>query len=380
MTHHFDTRTVHSGWEPEERTGAVMPPIYYTSTYVQDGPAEPRLGYEYSRTQNPTRFALEHAIRDLEGGARGMTFASGMAAIHTLLLAFDSGDLIVAGNDLYGGTYRLFSQVEQRRGLRFLFIDTSDPEALKQIPQDTKLLYLETPTNPLLRITSIEKAVAAGKRVGARVALDNTFATPALQRPIEGGVDVVIHSTTKYVCGHSDVVGGALVTADEGYGEELAFLQNSAGGVNGPMDAFLTLRGLRTLHLRMERHCRNAEHLADFLESHPAVERVIYPGLPSHPGHDVARSQMSAFGGMISFDLAGGLDASRRLVERVELFALAESLGGVESLIEIPPLMTHASIPGEERRAAGMADGLVRLSVGIEDPDDLRRDLERAFA
>ncbi len=376
----FHTKAVHAGWDPEPATGAVMPPVYLTSTYVQDAPGKPRLGYEYSRTQNPTRFALERALAELEGGASGFTFASGMAAIHTLMLRYKPGDRIVAGNDLYGGTYRLFTKVEARTGLKFDFVDTSDPAVLDALPKDTRLLYLETPSNPLLRITDLERAIAAARRVGAEVAVDNTFATPALQNPFRFGADFVLHSTTKYVGGHSDVVGGALVIGDAARKEEIWFLQNSAGTVNSPFDSFLTLRGLRTLAVRMERHCANAALLADVLSRRAGVAKVFYPGLPSHPGHEAAARQMSAFGGMLSFELPGGEAQGRKLVEHLELFQLAESLGGVESLVELPAPMTHASIPPEERRKAGLADGLVRLSVGIEDGEDLRADLESALA
>ena len=378
--HGFGTRAVHAGWTPDPATGAVMPPIYMTSTYVQDAPAEPRQGYEYSRTQNPTRFALQEALADLEGGAAAFACGSGMAAIHTLLLTLRSGDLVVAGDDLYGGTGRLFRRVEQRFGLRFLFVDTSQPAELARIPSDTRLLYLETPSNPLLKLTPLAAAVEAARRVGAEVAVDNTFATPALQNPIAYGCDYVIHSTTKYVSGHSDVVGGALVIRDAARKEDVWFHQNSAGTSNSPFDSFLTLRGLRTLHLRMERHCENARRLAAFLEEQPKVERVIYPGLASHPQHALAREQMRDFGGMLCFEVAGGEPAARAVVARLELFALAESLGGVESLVELPAPMTHASVPPEIRRKIGIGDGLIRLSVGVEDGADLERDLGRALA
>jgi cystathionine beta-lyase/cystathionine gamma-synthase len=373
------TRAVHAGWEPEALTGAVMPPIYMTSTYVQDAPAEPRNGYEYSRTQNITRFALQDALAALEGGACGFTFTSGMAAIHTLMLMLKPGDRIVAANDLYGGTHRLFAQIESRFGLKYDFIDASDPAQLDHLPSDTRLLYLETPSNPLLNITSLERAVQAARKVGAEVAVDNTFASPILQSPFEYEVDYIIHSTTKYVAGHSDVVGGALIARSESRKEDIWFHQNSAGTVNSPFDAFLTLRGLRTLHLRMQRHCENARMLAEFLESHPKVDKVIYPGLSSHPHHQIAREQMRDFGGMVCFELPGGVPQATELVKRTKLFALAESLGGVESLVELPAPMTHASVPPEQRKAIGIADGLVRLSVGIEDGDDLRHDLEAAL-
>ena len=375
----FGTRAVHAGWEPDAQTGAIMPPIYLTSTFVQDGPGQPRGGYEYTRTQNPTRFALQDALADLEGGAAAFTFASGMAAIHTLLLTLKPGDLVVSGNDLYGGTHRLFNRIEERFGIRVQYVDTSDPAVLADLPGDTRLLYVETPSNPLLTVTSLEQAVAGARKVGAEMAVDNTFASPALQRPIEFGVDYVIHSTTKYIGGHSDVVGGAIVVRDEARIDELWFHQNSAGTANSPFDAFLTLRGLRTLEVRMERHCANASALAEFLVEHPGVERVLYPGLPDHPGHEIARRQMDGFGGMLSFEIPGGIPRATALVKDVRIFQLAESLGGVESLIELPAPMTHASVPKEERLAKGIADGLVRLSVGIENFEDLRADLERAL-
>jgi cystathionine beta-lyase/cystathionine gamma-synthase len=377
--HGLGTKAVHAGWEPEELTGAVMPPIYMTSTYVQDGPGKPRRGFEYSRTQNITRYALQDALAELEGGACGFTFTSGMAAIHTLMLMMKPGDHIVAANDLYGGTHRLFRKIEERFGLRFTFIDARKPELLDDLPADTRLLYLETPSNPLLNITPLERAVAGARKVGAEVAVDNTFATPILQSPISFGVDYVIHSTTKYVAGHSDVVGGALIARDEAKKEDIWFHQNSAGTVNSPFDAFLTLRGLRTLHLRMQRHCENARLLAAFLEEHPKVEKVIYPGLASHPGHAIAKDQMRDFGGMLGFEVVGGAELADQVVRGTKLFALAESLGGVESLIELPAPMTHASVPPEERAKIGISDGLVRLSVGIEDGEDLRADLEAAL-
>ncbi len=373
------TCAVHSGWEPEELTGAVMPPIYMTSTYVQDAPAEPRRGFEYSRTQNVTRFALQDALAQMEGGACGFTFTSGMAAIHTLLLTLKPGDRVVATNDLYGGTHRLFAKVMSRFGLKFDFIDTTQAEELNNLPKDTRLLYLETPSNPMLNVTCLESAVAAARKVGAEVVVDNTFATPFLQSPFDYGVDYIIHSTTKYIAGHSDVVGGALIAREESKKEDIWFHQNSAGTVNSPFDAFLTLRGLRTLHVRMERHCQNARLLADWLQQHPKVDKVIFPGLESHPQHEVAMRQMKDFGGMVCFELPGGVPQATELVKRTKLFALAESLGGVESLIELPAPMTHASVPPEQRKAIGIADGLVRLSVGIEDGEDLRADLKQAL-
>jgi cystathionine gamma-lyase len=373
------TLAVHAGWEPDSETGAVMPPICMTSTYVQDAPGQPRNGFEYSRTQNVTRFALQDALTEIEGGACGFTFTSGMAAIHTLLLTFKPGDRIVAANDLYGGTHRLFSKVMSRFGLIFDFIDTTVPEQLQNLPADTRLLYLETPSNPLLNVTCLESAVAAAKKVGAEVAVDNTFATPYLQSPFQFGADYVVHSTTKYIAGHSDVVGGALIARNGSLKEDLWFHQNSAGTVNSPFDSFLTLRGLRTLHVRMDRHCQNAQMLAEFLETHPTVDRVIYPGLASHRQHHIAKEQMNGFGGMVGFELPGGVPQATEFTKRTKLFSLAESLGGVESLVELPAPMTHASVPPEKRKAIGIADGLVRLSVGIEDGDDLLRDLEQAL-
>jgi len=378
--HQFGTRAVHAGWNPkDDPIGCVMPPIYLTSTYVQDGPGDPRQGYEYSRTQNPTRFALQDALAELEGGAAGFTFGSGMAAIHTLMLTLKAGDRVVTGMDLYGGSHRLFNKIHKRFGLEFETIDTTDPEALANLPKDTKLLYLETPSNPTLVVTDLEAAAKAAHDIGAKVAVDNTFATPALQQPIRWGADYVVHSTTKYICGHSDIVGGALIAAHQRDVEEISFHQNSAGAVNSPFDAFLTLRGLRTLEVRMERHCSNALQLATWLDQHPAVERVLYPGLPSHAGHATAKKQMSDFGGMFCFVLPGGVPQSKRLVDSCELFVLAESLGGVESLIELPAPMTHASVDPELRKAIGIDDGLVRVSVGIENFEDLRDDLEAAL-
>lgn len=377
--HELATRLIHAGWTPDEQTGAIMPPVYLTSTYVQNAPAETRNGYEYSRTQNPTRFALQDALNNLENGEAGFTFGSGMAAIHTLLLHLNPGDRVVAGNDLYGGTYRLFTQVAARFGLKFDFLDTSKPEVLENLPADMRLLYLETPSNPLLRITDLKKAVAAANKIGAEVAVDNTFATPVLQRPLELGADYVLHSTTKYIGGHSDVVGGALVVRTAEQAESIAYLQNAAGTGNSPFDSFLTLRGLRTLDVRMERSCQSAAQLADFLAAHPKVEKVHYPGLADHPGHGVAAAQMNGFGAMLGFELPGGEPAGRTLVANLRIFQLAESLGGVESLVELPAPMTHASIPPAERRKAGLADGLVRLSVGIEAAQDLQKALEIAL-
>jgi cystathionine gamma-lyase len=377
---HLETLVIHGGQSPEPVTGAVMTPIFQTSTYVQRAPGE-HTGFEYSRSQNPTRFALERALAALEGGRFGLAFASGCAATATIVQMLDAGDHIVASDDLYGGTFRLFDKVMARRGNRFTFVDASDPAAVEAaIEPQTKLVWLETPTNPMLKLCDIEAVANICKPKGVRLAVDNTFCSPVLQRPLELGADLVLHSTTKYVGGHSDVVGGAVVTDDPELHERLAFLQNSVGAVPGPQDCFLTLRGLKTLHLRMERHCTNAARVASFLEEHPKVTRVIYPGLPSHPQHALAKRQMKGMGGMISLDLAGDLEAARRFLTTVRVFTLAESLGGVESLIEHPAIMTHASVPRENREALGIRDSFVRLSVGIEHVDDLVADLEQALS
>ncbi|WP_439641320.1 trans-sulfuration enzyme family protein [Nevskia sp.] len=378
----FATRVIHAGQQPDPTTGAIMPPIYATSTYVQDSPGVHR-GYEYSRTHNPTRFAYERCVADLESGSRGYAFASGLAATATVLDLLAPGDHVIAGNDLYGGSYRLFERVRARSaGLRFSFVDVRDPAQVEAaIRPDTRLIWIETPSNPLLRLTDLAAIAAIGRRHRLLTAADNTFASPCLQRPLELGFDLVMHSATKYLNGHSDMVGGLLVVGDNAeLAERLAFLQNAVGGIAGPFDAFLALRGVKTLALRMARHCENAETLAGWLERHPKVARVHYPGLISHPQHALARRQMpKGCGGMISIELAGTLDDARRFLERCELFALAESLGGVESLIEHPAIMTHASIPADQRAALGIGDGLCRLSVGIEDVDDLRHDLAHAL-
>ncbi len=375
----FGTKAVHAGQEPDPSTGAVMTPVYLTSTYAQESPGVHK-GYDYSRTANPTRAALEANLAALEGARHGLAFASGMAAANTVLDLLKSGDHVVAGNDLYGGTYRIMRRVFEPLGLRFTFVDTTDGAAfLAAFRPETRMAWIETPSNPLLRITDVAACCAVARQKGAISVVDNTFATPCLQRPLALGADVVLHSTTKYLGGHSDVVGGALVTNDDDLHQRLKFLQNAVGGVPGPLDCFLVLRGTKTLHLRMERHGKNAARIAAWLETHPAVTRVYYPGLSSHPQHDLAKRQMSDFGGMVSFEVRGGLEASRRVAERVRLFALAESLGGVESLLDSPAIMTHASIPAEERRKAGLADGLLRLSVGIEDVDDLLADLAQAL-
>lgn len=377
----FETRAIHAGQEPDPNNGAIMTPVYFTSTYKQDAPAQPRNGYEYSRTSNPTRTALQDNLASLEGGAWGLCFSSGLAATNGLLDRLVPGDHVVAGNDLYGGTYRIFRRVFERYGIRFSFVDTTDLAAVESaIETATRYVYVETPSNPLLRVTDIAAIARVAHAKDKLLVVDNTFATPFLQRPLELGADIVLHSLTKYLGGHSDVVGGALIGNQPSLREELAFFQNAVGGTPGPMDAFLVLRGTKTLHLRMERHCSNALDLARWLEKRPEVARVIYPGLASHAQHAVAARQMKAFGGMLSFEMAAGLGAANTVASTTRLFTLAESLGGVESLIEIPASMTHASIPAETRRAQGLADGLVRLSVGVEHVDDLRTDLEQAFA
>lgn len=382
----FGTCAVHAGTKPEPVTGAIMTPVFQTSTYVQPGPAQAKL-HEYSRTGNPTRDALQTAIAALEGvhegdAGGGLSFSSGMAAIDTVLRLLKSGDHVVAGNDLYGGTYRLFTKVLSRFGLTFSFVEAGDPDAIRAaIKKETRLVWIETPTNPLLKIVDIARAAEIARAAGAWLGVDNTFATPCLQRPLALGADFVVHSTTKYMGGHSDVVGGAVVVKDKGLLEQLAFHQNAIGAVPGPWDCFLTLRGIKTLHIRMARHCENAAKVAGYLSEHAQVSKVYYPGHPSHAGHAVAMKQMSGLGGgMVSFELKGGVPAGAALCVKTKLFQLAESLGGVESLIEHPPSMTHASVAPEARRAAGMADGLIRLSVGIEDADDLIGDLEQGLA
>jgi cystathionine beta-lyase/cystathionine gamma-synthase len=383
----FSTRTVHAGQSPDPSTGAVMTPIYATSTYAQRSPGVHQ-GFEYSRSQNPTRFAYERCVADLEHGKHGYAFASGLAATATLLEVLSPGDHVVASDDMYGGSRRLFSRVrESSAGLKFSFVDLREPAAIERaIGAQTKLIWVETPSNPMLKLADLAAISAIARRHSIMAAADNTFATPYLQRPLESGFDVVMHSGTKYLGGHSDVVNGMLVVGENApLAERLTFLQNSVGAISGPFDSFLALRGVKTLALRMQRHCENAMEMAAFLERHPKVQRVHYPGLPSHPQHTLARAQMrdprgqSAFGGMISIELRGGLDESKRFLERCELFALAESLGGVESLIEHPAIMTHASVPRAAREALGITDTLCRLSVGIEDVADLKADLQQAL-
>jgi cystathionine beta-lyase/cystathionine gamma-synthase len=375
----IETRAIHAGQEPDTETGAVMTPIYASSTYAQDGPGEDR-GYEYSRTGNPTRTELEANLAALEGAEFGRAFASGMAGINTVLNLLESGDHVVAGDDVYGGTHRLFRQVYEQYDLSFDFVDTTDHGAVAAAMRpETELLWVETPTNPLVRINDIAALTDLAHAHDAICAVDNTFATPYLQRPLEHGADVVSHSLTKYLGGHSDVVGGALVTDDPELDERFGFYQNSVGATPGPFEAFLVLRGTKTLPVRMDRHCENARALADWLDGHPDVARVYYPGLDSHPHHDLAAAQMADFGGMVSFELDGSLEETSEVVSTTEVFTLAESLGGVESLVEQPAAMTHAAIPREERIAAGLRDGLVRVSVGLEHVEDLRADLEAAI-
>ncbi|MBK6916582.1 MAG: cystathionine gamma-synthase [Deltaproteobacteria bacterium] len=375
----LETLAIHGGQHVEPVTGAVMPPVFQTSTYAQKAPGE-HTGFEYSRTQNPTRYALERGVAALEGGRFGFAFASGCAATTTIVQLLDAGDHVVSVDDVYGGTFRLFDKVMRRLGIRFTFVDPGDTAAIEAaIEERTKLVWVETPTNPMLKLADIAGIAAVCKRKRVLLAVDNTFATPMLQRPLEQGADLVMHSTTKYMGGHSDVVGGAVVTADADLAARLAFLQNSCGAVPGPQDCYLTLRGMKTLALRMERHCDNAERVAEFLAQHPKIRQVVYPGLASHPQHALAQRQMARGGGMISAYLNGDLEAARRFLSAVKVFTLAESLGGVESLIEHPAIMTHASIPAATRKALGFDDGFVRLSVGVEHVDDLLADLRQAL-
>ncbi|WP_181687212.1 cystathionine gamma-synthase [Halorhabdus salina] len=376
----FETRAIHAGWEPDQETGAIMPPIYASSTFAQDAPGEDR-GYEYSRTGNPTRTALEDNLASLEGGEYGRAFASGMAAINTVLNLLEAGDHVVVGRDVYGGTHRLFTGVYEDYDLEFSFVDATDSDVVAEaITDETALVWIETPTNPLMQIVDIEAVSAVASERDTLLAVDNTFATPYLQRPLEHGADIVAHSLTKYLGGHSDVVGGALVTDDEQLDERFGYYQNSVGATPDPFGCFLVLRGTKTLPVRMDRHSENARQLATWLDDQPAVETVYYPGLASHPGHEVAAAQMDDFGGMLSVDLAADLDAVREFVSATEVFTLAESLGGVESLLEHPATMTHAAVPAPERRETGITDGLVRLSVGLESVEDLQADLEQALA
>ena len=376
------TRAIHAGQSPDPSTGAIMVPIYATSTYVQKSPGVHQ-GYEYSRTQNPTRMAYERCIADLEGGRAGYAFASGLGAASTVLDLLDSGSHVIAMDDLYGGSFRLFERVRRRSaGLDFTFIDLNDMAALRAaLKPNTRMIWAETPTNPMLKLVDLAKLGAFARKHGLILVVDNTFCSPILQRPLEHGAHLVLHSATKYLNGHSDMVGGIVVAGDDqGLVEQMGFLQNSVGAVAGPFDSFLAMRGLKTLHLRMQAHCENASELAAWLAKHPAVEKVIYPGLKSHPQYALAKRQMDGPGGIITIEVKGGLRKARKMLERCHLFALAESLGGVESLVDHPAIMTHASIPAANRRKLGISDGLVRLSVGVEDVRDLRAELEAALA
>jgi cystathionine gamma-lyase len=378
-SHRFETLAVHAGQEPDPATGAVMTPIYLTSTYVQESPGRHR-GYEYSRTRNPTRTAYEANVAALEGGRFGFAFASGLAASTTVMHLFKAGDQVVAMDDMYGGTFRLFERVLRDRGLDFAYADLTDPGRLDAAATPrTRGVWIETPTNPALKLVDLAALAAVARGRGWLTICDNTFMSPYFQRPLAFGIDVVVHSATKYLNGHSDVVGGVVVVEREDLAERLAFLQNAIGAVAGPMDAWLAMRGIKTLPLRMRQHAENAMAVARFLERHPRVARVRYPGLPAHPQHELAGRQMLGFGGMVTAELAGGIDDARRFLERLRLFALAESLGGVESLVEHPAIMTHASLPPDRRAALGISDTMVRLSVGIEHADDLVDDLRQAL-
>lgn len=378
---HIATRVIHAGQSPDPSTGAIMTPIYATSTYVQESPGKHK-GFEYSRSHNPTRFALERCVADLESGQHGFAFASGLSAIGTVLELLQPGDHVIALDDLYGGTYRLFQNVRKRSaGLAFSFVDFTDPKAIKAaIKPNTKMIWVESPSNPMLKIVDLAAVAAIAKQHNLIAVVDNTFATPILQRPLELGFDIVVHSTTKYLNGHSDMIGGIAVVGDNAdLADQIRYLQNAVGAIQGPFDSFLVLRGLKTLSLRMQRHCENAEQIATWLEKHPKVDRVYYPGLPSHPQHGLAKSQMRLFGGMISATLKCDLSQTKKFLEHCEIFALAESLGGVESLIEHPAIMTHASVPEVERKRLGIMDGFIRLSVGVEAVEDLKQDLTQAF-
>lgn len=376
----FNTKTIHGGQEHDKAYGAVMPPIYQTSTYAQSTPGGHK-GYEYSRSHNPTRNALENAFASLENGTYGLAFGSGLAAIDAVVKLFEPGDEIIATSDLYGGTYRLFTKIFQKMGITFHFVDCSNADAvIPYINEKTKLIWVETPTNPMMNIIDITAIAAIAKKYELLLAVDNTFATPYLQQPLDLGADIVMHSATKYLGGHSDVVMGALVVKDKELADKLYFIQNASGAICGPMDSFLVLRGLKTLHVRMQRHCENGKAVAEFLSKHPKVEKVYWPGLEEHPNHDIAKTQMKDFGGMLSFVTKGNnYEEAIKIVERLKVFTLAESLGGVESLAGHPASMTHASIPKEQREANGIVDALIRLSVGIEDEADLIADLKQAI-
>lgn len=376
----FNTKTIHGGQSPDPAYGAVMPPVYLTSTYVQSTPGGHK-GYEYSRTHNPTRTALENALASIEDGARGLCFGSGMAAIDAVLKLLSPGDEVISTNDLYGGSYRLFTKVFANYGIRFHFVDMQNPEHVaEKINEKTKLIWVETPTNPMMNIVDVQAITKLSRNKEILVVVDNTFASPYLQQPLKLGADIVMHSATKYLGGHSDVVLGALVVRDESLAEQLVFIQNASGAVCGPMDAFLVLRGIKTLHVRMQRHCENGKAVAEFLSDHPKVKKVYWPGFENHPNHKVAQTQMKDFGGMLSFVPKNDtLESATSIVESLKVFTLAESLGGVESLAGHPASMTHASIPKEEREKSGVVDGLIRLSVGLEDIDDLIDDLKQAI-
>lgn len=376
----FNSATIHGGQSPDKAYGAVMPPIYQTSTYAQSTPGGHQ-GYEYSRTHNPTRSALERSIASIENGKHGLAFASGMAAMDTVLKLFNPGDEIISTNDLYGGSYRLFTKIFEKYGLKIHFVNMDKPEMVAQhLNNKTRLIWIETPTNPMMNVVDIRAIAALGKANNTLVAVDNTFSSPYLQQPLDFGADIVMHSATKYLAGHSDTVLGLLVVNDDALEEQLAFIQNSTGAVPGPMDCFLTIRGIKTLHLRMERHSENGAEVAAFLQQHSKIEKVYWPGFTDHPNHDIAKKQMKAFGGMLSFIPKGGdLKSAIKIVEHLKIFTLAESLGGVESLAGHPASMTHASIPKEIREKSGVVDGLIRLSVGIEDVQDLIEDLDQAI-
>ncbi|KGO89185.1 cystathionine gamma-synthase [Flavobacterium suncheonense] len=379
----FNTKVIHGGQHHEKVTGAVMPPVFQTSTFAQVSPGQPIGEYEYSRAANPTRQALEDALASIENGARGLAFSSGLAATDCLLRLFKAGDEIIAMDDLYGGTYRLFTRLYKDSGIKFHFVDMNDLDGFqKLINENTKLVWVETPTNPLMKLADIAEIAKITKKHNILFAVDNTFATPYLQKPLDLGADIVMHSATKYLGGHSDVIAGALVIKDKALGDELHFKQFATGGTLGPMDSFLVLRGIKTLHLRVQRHCENGAKVAEFLKNHPKVDKVYYPGLENHPFHDIAKKQMlGGFGGMVTFTFKSGAKADAiKFLEKVQVFTLAESLGGVESLANHPALMTHASIPEDKRKEIGITDDLVRLSVGVEDADDLIEDLKQALA
>ncbi len=377
----FGTKTIHAGLEPDPATGAIMTPIYQTSTYAQTQVGVHK-GYEYSRTLNPTRHALEKNIAALENGNYGACFGSGLAAIDAVIKMLNPGDEVISTNDLYGGSYRIFNTIFAKYNIKFHFVDMKDPQQIEaKVNESTKLIWVETPTNPMMNIIDIKAVSTIAKANNTLLAVDNTFATPYLQTPLDLGADIVMHSVTKYLGGHSDVVMGALVMKDEKIAEEIYRIQNSSGGVTGPMDSFLVLRGIKTLHLRMQRHCENGKEVAQYLKNHPKVANVYWPGFETHPNHDIAKTQMKDFGGMISFSLKDdSLEAALELLPKLEIFTLAESLGGVESLASHPASMTHAAIPKEEREKSGVVDSLIRLSVGVEDVEDIIKDLENALA